>query len=347
MKLFPWPARIGMLAACLMIAGCSTVSVPDVVGQTQDAATAALTNANLKISKVTQHCSDTVIAGLVVSQDPAAGKQQSTLFGGVTLVVSTGPCDVTVPDVVGQTQAAARAMITAANLTVGAVNEQTSDSVATGLVISQTPAANEGAPLGSPVNLVVSLGVRPIYGSIAINGNDPVTSNPQVTLTLTWSGGGGTGVKDMRFSDDGAHWTVWEPVNASRAYTLPDGDGQTTVRVQYRDSLYNKSIVFNDYILLDTTAPTGSIVINGGASVTTSPSVTLTLTWTDGTEGSGVTLMRFSDDGATWTLWEPLTETRAYTLPATNDKHTVRVEFQDAAGNYSAPFSDFITLQLP
>jgi hypothetical protein len=238
-------------------------------------------------------------------------------------------------------------MITSANLTVGSVSEQTSDSVATGMVISQTPAANEGAPLGSAVDLVVSLGVRPIYGTIAINGDAPVTNSPKVILTLTWSGGGGAGVRDMRFSDDGAHWTVWEPTNTTRAYTLPAGDGQKTVRLQYRDSLYNKSIVFSDYILLDTTAPAGSILINGGASVTTTPSVTLTLTWTDGTNGSGVTQMRFSDDGANWTAWEAAAETRAYTLPAANGHQTVRVEFQDAAGNYSAPFSDYIDLERP
>ncbi len=346
MRRLSWPTNVAMLAACLFMAGCNTVSIPDVVGQTQDAATTAIGGAGLKVSKVSQQCSNTVTAGLVVSQDPAAGKQQSTVFGGVTLVVSTGECPLTVPNVVGQTQAAARALITGVNLIVGAVNEEYSDSVATGQVISQTPAANAVTTPGSAVNLVISLGVHPIYGSLAINNHDPVTNNPQVTLALTWSGGGGTGVKDMRFSDDGAHWTLWEAVNTAKTHTLTGGEGPNTVRAQFRDSLYNKSIVYSDYILLDTTPPTGSMLINNGAPLTASPTVTLTLSWDDGA-GSGVTLMRFSEDGANWTLWETAAATRSYALTAANGKHTIRVEYQDEAGNYSQPFSDYIDLEIP
>ncbi len=185
-----------------------------------------------------------------------------------------------------------------------------------------------------------------ITGSIVINGNRSATNNPQVTLSLTWGGGAGTGVVRMRFSDDGAHWTAWESLKATRAYTLPTPDGRKTVRVQYLDKLNNHSAVFSDYILLDTAQPTGGIVINNGASITTSRSVTLGLTWSDGT-GSGVTRMRFSDDGAHWTAWEPSMSPRAYTLPLPNGYHTVRVQYRDGAGNDSAVYNDYIRLLIP
>lgn len=49
---------------------------------------------------------------------------------------------------------------------------------------------------------------------------------------------------------------------------------------------------------VDTTPPTGTIVINNNRSATNTPNVTLALMWDDGVGGSGVSRMRFSDDGA-------------------------------------------------
>ena len=152
-----------------------------------------------------------------------------------------------------------------------------------------------------------------IAGGIVVNNNRSATNTPNVTLALTWSGGDG-GVVRMRFSDDGAHWSAWEPLAATRAYTLPSGDGHKTVRIQYLDKMNNRSAVFSDYILLDTAPPTGTIIINNGALITSTPAVTLGLTWSDGT-GTGVRRMRFSDDGAHWTAWEALADTRAHMLP--------------------------------
>ena len=186
-----------------------------------------------------------------------------------------------------------------------------------------------------------------VFGGILINNNAMITASPQVTLSLNWSSLSGSPVTDMRFSDDGAHWTMWEPVAATRAYTLPGPDGYHTVRVQFRDGLHNVSDRLNDYIMLDATPPTGTIVINNGASSTKNPEVTLSLTWSDGT-GSGVTRMRFSDNGSTWTAWEPLNTTKTHTLPLPPGGYqTVRVQFRDGAGNYSARLSDYIRLDLP
>ena len=74
--------------------------------------------------------------------------------------------------------------------------------------------------------------------------------------------------------------------------------------------------------------------------------MTLGLNWSDGT-GAGVSRMRFSDDGAHWTPWEPQAPTRAYTLPLPNGYHTVRVQYRDAVGNFSPVFNDYIRLQMP
>jgi len=75
-------------------------------------------------------------------------------------LISMGGCPrrVTVPDVLGITQAGAEAAIVNAGLTVGSVTEEYSDTVAEGLVISQSPAAGTKVARGSAVALVVSKG---------------------------------------------------------------------------------------------------------------------------------------------------------------------------------------------
>ena len=67
-----------------------SVSVPNVVGLTQSAATTAITGAGLVVGTVTQQSSATVPAGSVISQNPAAGTSVAA-GSAVNLVVSTGP----------------------------------------------------------------------------------------------------------------------------------------------------------------------------------------------------------------------------------------------------------------
>ena len=133
------------------------VTVPNVAGMTQAAATAALTGAGLAAGAVTQQTSATVPAGSVISQNPAAGTQADA-GSAVALVVSSGPQMAAVPDGTGITQADAEAALTGAGLVLGTVTTQFSDTVPAGSVISQNPAAGGQAAIGSAVDLVVSAG---------------------------------------------------------------------------------------------------------------------------------------------------------------------------------------------
>jgi diphthamide biosynthesis methyltransferase len=146
----------------------------------------------------------------------------------------------------------------------------------------------------------------------------------------------------MRFSDDGSTWSAWEPYATSKPWTLPAGDGSKTVYVQYRDNVGNISSSYNDSIILDTVAPTGSILIDGGATYATSTSVTLNLSASDA--GSGVDEMRFSDDGSTWSAWEPYATSKPWTLPAGDGSKTVYVQYRDLLGNISVSYSNSILL---
>jgi beta-lactam-binding protein with PASTA domain len=150
-------AAEGSAVTLVISSGPPMVTVPNVVGLTQAAATPAITEAKLTLGNVTQQNSALVPPGNVISQDPASGSSAAE-GSAVTLVISSGPAMVTVPNVVGLTQAAATTAITEAKLTLGNITQQNSNTVATGNVISQDPARGSSAAEGTPVNLVISSG---------------------------------------------------------------------------------------------------------------------------------------------------------------------------------------------
>jgi hypothetical protein len=100
----------------------------------------------------------------VISQSPLAGTQVS---GGsaVDIVVSQGPVPISVPNVVGMTQAAAQTAVTAAGLTVGTVTTAYHSTVPAGSVISQSPIAGTQVSSGSAVDLMISSGIKYSGGS--------------------------------------------------------------------------------------------------------------------------------------------------------------------------------------
>ncbi|HNR34276.1 MAG TPA: hypothetical protein PKO36_03790, partial [Candidatus Hydrogenedentes bacterium] len=85
---------------------------------------------------------------------------------------------------------------------------------------------------------------------------------------------------------------------------------------------------------IDTTPPTGTVVIDGGAAYTVNQDVTLTLTPDDGS-GSGVAQMQFSNDGSSWSGWENVASSKAWTLSAGFGAKTVYVQYRDQADNVS------------
>jgi hypothetical protein len=138
--------------------------------------------------------------------------------------------------------------------------------------------------------------------------------------------------------------TAWDPQVYGCVFAL--GLSGTTV---YTGGSFSKvggisRTNFAEFRESDTTPPTGTIVINNNRSVTNSVNATLALTWSDGTDGSGVVRMRFSSDGSNWTAWESLAAARAYVLPGGEGYKTIRVQFLDKANNRSVTFSDYIRL---
>jgi beta-lactam-binding protein with PASTA domain len=164
--------------------GVQPVAVPNVVGKTEAAAESALTGAGLAVGSVTQQYSNTVPAGQVISQSPAAGAQVAP-GSAVDLVVSKGVQPVAVPNVVGKTEAAAGSALTSAGLTVGSVTQQYSSTVPAGQVISQSPAAGAQVAPGSAVDLVVSKGVQPVAVPNVVGKTESEATSAIVAAGLT------------------------------------------------------------------------------------------------------------------------------------------------------------------
>jgi serine/threonine-protein kinase len=144
----------GTRVSILVSAGPGSVALPAVEGLTAARATSKLRAAGFK--PTTQEQSSAKVAqGHVISTDPSAGIVVQ-IGSPVTVFVSSGPAQVHVPDLTGQSQQAAEAALTTAGLAVGAITPQVSASQTPGTVLSQSPAAPASLPAGGKVNLVVA-----------------------------------------------------------------------------------------------------------------------------------------------------------------------------------------------
>ena len=96
----------------------------------------------------------TVGKGLVISTDPTAGTEVQ-VGSPVTVLVSSGPQEVSVPEVTNESQAAATATLAAAGLKVTVVKREVSEP-SPGTVISQSPSAGSSLSVGGQVTIVVA-----------------------------------------------------------------------------------------------------------------------------------------------------------------------------------------------
>lgn len=157
----------------------NTVVMPNLLGKTMTEAKIELKDLGIDITLKGSESSSKYSAGQIMEQNIAEGTKvevgssvevtiagsgssgtsgSSTSSTAADSTSSTTDTEVTVPNVVGKDEATARAAIEAAGLTVGTVTEASSDTVTSGLVISQTVAANTKTAKGTKVNLVLSSG---------------------------------------------------------------------------------------------------------------------------------------------------------------------------------------------
>ena len=142
----------------LVVAAASIV--PDVVGETQENATAILEDAGYSVSVATEP-SDTVEEGIVIAQDPDAGAEYE---GGqtVTILVSEGPEAQEMPDVTGQDADEAQAQLEE-DYGLEVTQAEGACAAPPGTVCDQDPAPGTPVEPGDPATLYVQPGDASIF----------------------------------------------------------------------------------------------------------------------------------------------------------------------------------------
>jgi beta-lactam-binding protein with PASTA domain/tRNA A-37 threonylcarbamoyl transferase component Bud32 len=133
--------------------GKSKQAIPDVSGQDPDQAANELGQKGFRTT-TKQESSTSVTKGKVTRTDPPAGTQ---LENGalVTVYVSSGAAQVTVPDETGRKQADAKSDLEGRGFTVVVTDQLVSDPSQDGRVVDQTPSGGTKVDPGSTVTLFV------------------------------------------------------------------------------------------------------------------------------------------------------------------------------------------------
>ncbi len=134
------------------------VAVPNVVGQTEDEARAALEAEGFTVSTEFEENPD-FEDGEVSAQDPAAGEEAES-GSEVTLTVSSGEQRVEIPDVVGLSEADARSVLGDEGFRDIRPELVFDPEVEAGEVVAQNPEAGEEAPLSATITLQISQGAE-------------------------------------------------------------------------------------------------------------------------------------------------------------------------------------------
>jgi eukaryotic-like serine/threonine-protein kinase len=142
------------------------VTVPELIGLTEELAGEQLEAAGLTLGRVDEVADDEAEPGTIVDQDPDPGEQADE-GSAVNITVSTGSDVVEVPNLEGRGEEDALADLRAAGLVAGERTREFSSDVPEGQIISQDPAPGEEVAIGSRVSYVVSRGeelvtVRPV-----------------------------------------------------------------------------------------------------------------------------------------------------------------------------------------
>lgn len=161
----------------------------------------------------------------------------------------------------------------------------------------------------------------------------------------------------FRYSDDNSTWSAWDEwaydntISGTSAtgifqFTATNGDGYYefyTIAIDALSNVETAPLLPDVKVGVDTTRPTGSIIINNDDPQSSSSAVTLSLTFSDAL--SGVSMVRFSNDGV-WDTesWESPSTTRAWTTTSGDGMKTVYYQVVDRAGLESATYSDDIEL---
>ena len=152
----------GTLITLVVSAGERTAAVPGVIGMGREQAISALESAGFTVGTVSERPSNEP-AGAVIDSRPRPGAQ-TRVPSPVSLILSTGPTVVIVPDVVGRPLDDAKLLLQQLGLVVGDVAWAGGGAAitdASAVVIFQSPGAGSQTVARSRVNLTLGTRMTP------------------------------------------------------------------------------------------------------------------------------------------------------------------------------------------
>ena len=152
---------LGAIFGGYQLLGVGKISVPSLVGMSQNEAKEALSNIGLLSEVVEEVFSEDIAQGKVISSSPGGGGRISPA-GTVGLVLSKGQERIEIPVITNLTPDVATQKISALGLTIGDINEVFDMKVESGFVIGTDPKSGEKVKRNSVVNIVVSKGIEKI-----------------------------------------------------------------------------------------------------------------------------------------------------------------------------------------
>jgi len=162
-NLYRYLVAIALISALAAVAGCSSstavqgmIETPVLVGVSLREAEAKAAEVGVQVKVQSSETSDTMPVDFVLRQDP---EPQTVVQKGrvITVVTSSGPVSLILPDFVGGKFEVAQAFIVANQLVLGNPVEQV-DVSPVGTVLAQKPAGNADVDRGSVVTLTISRG---------------------------------------------------------------------------------------------------------------------------------------------------------------------------------------------
>jgi serine/threonine-protein kinase len=161
-------AATGSTVTLIVSSGREVVAIPNVDNLPEEEAQARINDADF-VARLESEAHATVPEGQVIRTEPAGGTQ-APKGSAVTIVVSSGPSGVVVPQLLGQTQEDAEAQLAQLGLNSSVIRVQSPGNE--GRVVEQLTPAGEEVPAGTVIVLRVGQTAPATTTTTAAPGNE-------------------------------------------------------------------------------------------------------------------------------------------------------------------------------
>ncbi|WP_307403358.1 ligand-binding sensor domain-containing protein [Desulfofundulus luciae] len=166
-------------------------------------------------------------------------------------------------------------------------------------------------------------------GSVSVVSREGLEKTYDTRIKIIVNASDGlSGVRRVELSNDGVSYTqkYEAPLNPDNGtgvanysstfdWDLPLGAGTKVVYVRITDAVGNQKVVTDTIALAeDMLPPSISLLINDGATSTTTKDVTLTISASDNASTASQMQMAFSNNGSLWSPWEPYQQTKTWDI---------------------------------